>query len=53
MHEEQQRPSFKCQECDFEFSSVKERNSHALKVHGRRGVKKVELPNIHDAFDYV
>ena len=39
MHEDVQRmPSFKCSDCDFEFASMRERNAHVLKDHGKKFV---------------
>ena len=41
MHEDVERvPSFKCSDCDFEFSTMRERNAHVLKDHGKKFVGK-------------
>lgn len=34
-------PSFKCSDCDYEFASMKERNAHVLKDHGKKFTGKV------------
>ena len=36
----QQQPSFKCSDCDYEFASIKDRNAHVLREHGKKSTKK-------------
>ena len=38
-----QQPSFKCSDCDYEFASIKERNAHVLKTHGKKPTTKKHL----------
>ena len=41
MHEDIQRvPSFKCSDCDYEFATMRDRNAHVLKIHGKKFVGK-------------
>jgi len=41
MHEDVQRiQSFKCSDCDFEFATMRDRNAHVLKIHGKKFVGK-------------
>ena len=41
MHEDMERvQSFKCSDCDFEFTTMRERNAHVLKDHGKKFVGK-------------
>ena len=35
------QPSFKCSDCDYEFASMKERNAHVLKDHGKKFSGKI------------
>ena len=44
MHEDMERvQSFKCSDCDFEFTTMRDRNAHVLKDHGKKFVGKPRL----------
>ena len=52
MHEDMERvPSFKCSDCNFEFTTMRERNAHVLKDHGKKFVGKPRKLNITNTID--